>query len=118
MIYEQRIKEYPLFSVLPQSEIRHLASSLQFCEIKRSALLIKEGEEGDRYYILIEGEVEILKAMGTGDERRLAIRGSGSFLGEMSLLSPDNKHTASVRALSPLKLLEMTRDDLEKLLAN
>ncbi len=114
---EQRISQFPLFSVLPQSEIRHLASSLHVCEFGKDTLLFKEGEEGKHYYILIDGEVEIIKALGTADERLLAVRGSGSFLGEMSLLSPDNRHTASVRARTALHLLEMTRDDLEKLLA-
>jgi len=114
---EERIKQFPLFSVLPQSEIRHLASSLQVCEFGKDTMLFKEGEEGDHYYILIDGEVEIIKALGTTDERLLAVRESGSFLGEMSLLSPDNRHTASVRARTPLHLMEMTRDDLEKLLA-
>jgi len=114
---EERLSQFALFSVLPQSEIRHLASSLQFCEFHKDALIFSEGEQGDRYYILIDGEVEVIKALGTSDERLLGIRESGSFLGEMSLLSPDNQHTASVRARTALKLLEMTRDDLEKLLA-
>jgi sigma-B regulation protein RsbU (phosphoserine phosphatase) len=114
---EQLISEFPLFSKLPQSEIRHLASSLQAREVEQDRLLFAEGEEGDHYYILVDGEVEIIKALGTADERLLAVRPSGSFLGEMSLFSPDNRHTASVRARTSLRLLEMTRDDLEKLLA-
>jgi sigma-B regulation protein RsbU (phosphoserine phosphatase) len=114
---EERISQFPLFSELPQSEIRHLASSLQAREVEQDRLLFAEGEEGDHYFILVDGEVEIIKALGTADERLLAVRPSGSFLGEMSLFSLDNRHTASVRARTSLRLLEMTRDDLEKLLA-
>ncbi len=114
---EEYISQFPLFSVLPQSEIRHLTTSLQAREIEEDVLLFEEGEEGNHYYILLEGEVEIIKALGTTDERMLAVRQPGSFLGEMSLFSPENRHTASVKARTPLRILEMSRDDLEKLLA-
>lgn len=114
---EEPFGEFPLFSALPQSEIRHLTSSLQTRQIERDALLFMEGEEGNHYYILMDGEVEIIKAMGTADERLLGVRQAGSFLGEMSLFSPDNRHTASVKARTPVRILEMTRDDLERLLA-
>jgi sigma-B regulation protein RsbU (phosphoserine phosphatase) len=114
---EERIIQFPLFSTLPQSEIRHLTTSLKTRLVDQDVLLFEEGEEGNRFYILIDGEVEIIKALGTPDERLLGVRQAGSFLGEMSLFSPENKHTASVKAHTPLRLLEMTREDLEKLLA-
>jgi sigma-B regulation protein RsbU (phosphoserine phosphatase) len=117
MTDEERFGQFPLFSDLPQSEIRHLTTSLQTRQIERDVLLFMEGEEGNHYYILIDGEVEIIKALGTTDERLLGVRQAGSFLGEMSLFSPDNRHTASVRARTPVRILEMTRDDLERLLA-
>jgi sigma-B regulation protein RsbU (phosphoserine phosphatase) len=114
---EERISQFPLFSTLPQSEIRHLTTSLKTRLVEQDILLFEEGEEGNRFYILIDGEVEIIKALGTPDERLLGVRQAGSFLGEMSLFSPENQHTASVKAHTPLRLLEMTREDLEKLLA-
>ena len=114
---EEPFSQFPLFSALPQSEIRHLTGSLQTRQIEQEALLFLEGEEGNHYYILMDGEVEIIKAMGTADERLLGVRQAGSFLGEMSLFSPDNRHTASVKARTPIRILEMTRDDLERLLA-
>ena len=54
-MYEQRLRQFPLFSVLPQSEIRNLVNSLQVCDFERSTLVIKEGEQGENYYILMEG---------------------------------------------------------------
>jgi sigma-B regulation protein RsbU (phosphoserine phosphatase) len=57
--------------------------------------------------ILMDGEVEIIKGLGSADERLLGVRGKGSFLGEMRLFSRDGCHTASVRARTPLVMLEM-----------
>ena len=70
----------------------------------------------DQFYIVLDGQVEIIKALGTGEERTLGLRGPGSFLGEMSLLSAEQRYTASVRACTDLQLLEMTRSDFDALL--
>ncbi|NIM95025.1 MAG: SpoIIE family protein phosphatase [Anaerolineales bacterium] len=114
---EKFIQGVPLFESLPEREIEHLAESLRPREIPKNTLLLNEGETGDHYYIIVEGQAAIIKALGTADERLLAIRETGSFLGEMSLFSEDGCHTASVRAISPLRLLEMSRKDLDELLS-
>lgn len=68
------------------------------------------------YGCTIGGELEIVKALGTDDERRLRVERAGGFVGEMSLLNPDGLCTASVRARIPTRVLEMTRADLDSLL--
>ncbi len=113
---ESVISRLPLFAMLPHSEIERLAKTLRPREFPADELLFREGHTGDRFYILIKGEVEIIKALGTDAERLLAIRGSGSLVGEMSLFSEDHRHTASVRARTPLQLLELTHADFEALL--
>ncbi|MCJ7567721.1 MAG: SpoIIE family protein phosphatase [Anaerolineales bacterium] len=113
---EAAIHQVPLFTSLPAREIKRLARAVQLKDIPAGALLVQEGEKGDRYYILVDGEVEILKALGTPDERLLGVRGPGSIIGEMSLFSEDGRHTASVRAKIPLQLLELNHADLDSLL--
>jgi len=71
---------------------------------------------GDRFYILLDGQVEIIKAYGTGDERLLGVRNPGTFIGEMSLFNKLGTHSASVRARTPITLLEMTRGEFDDLL--
>ena len=65
----------------------------------------------------MEGLIEIVKALGTSDERLLGVREPGTFIGEMSLFNPEHRRTASVRARTALKLLEMTRMEFDALLA-
>ena len=113
---ESVISSLPLFATLPHSAIEQLARALRPHEAPAHTLLFFEGQTGDRFYILIEGEVEIIKALGTDAERLLAVRGSGSLVGEMSLFSEDHRHTASVRARTPLQLLELTHADFDALL--
>lgn len=110
------ISKIPLFAGLPKIELIHLAENLQPCEFQAGELLIHEGASDEHFYILLEGEVEVIKAFSTVDERLLAIRPQGTMFGEMSLFSPMGRHTASVRANSAVSALEMTRQDFDRLL--
>jgi len=114
---EQLISQVPLFASLPYAEIQHLADMLRPNEVPPDAILFREGEYGDQFYLVREGQVEIIKALGTPDERLVGVRGPGEFLGEMSLLSREGLRTASARARTSTLLLELTRADFETLLA-
>ncbi len=110
------IARIPLFAGLPRLELERLADTLQPRNFDPGALLIKEGETDEHFFILLDGQVEVIKALGTSDERQLAIRPSGTLFGEMSLFTPQGRHTASVRALTSSFALEMTRKDFDAML--
>jgi sigma-B regulation protein RsbU (phosphoserine phosphatase) len=112
----QILAQVPLFSILPESELQALALSLSTRQFNPGEILFREGERGDRFYVVRKGEVEIVKAMGSPQENISAARGPGEFIGEMSLLNRDSLRTASVRALSQVVLWEMTRRDFDTLL--
>ena len=113
---ESIIREIPLFASLPATEIHRLAESLQMVAFPADALLFREGEEGDRFYIILDGEVEIIKAMGMSEERLIGTCGRGEYTGEMSLLNPDRKRTASARTRTPVHAAVVTRADFDALL--
>ncbi|HJS29127.1 MAG TPA: SpoIIE family protein phosphatase [Anaerolineales bacterium] len=113
---EERIKLIPLFASLPESEIHFLVETLEQRHYEAGTLLVQENHPAARFFIVLDGEVEIIKAIATSDQRRLAIRKAGTFIGEMGLLSEEGLHTATVRARTPILLLEMTRDDFDALL--
>jgi sigma-B regulation protein RsbU (phosphoserine phosphatase) len=79
-------------------------------------IIFEEGRSDDCCYILLEGQVEIIKTLGATGERHLGLRESGSLLGEMSLFSQTGAHTASVRARTPVVAMEITRADIDALL--
>jgi serine phosphatase RsbU (regulator of sigma subunit) len=113
---EEILSRIPLFSSIPDEEIELLASILQTKEIPEGTLVFCEGDPGRRFFIIVEGQVDIIKAQGTEDERLLATRPAGSIVGEMSLFNTDGTHTTTVRARSPLTVLEMTHSELDALL--
>jgi len=115
-VIEDMISRVPLFTTLPRNEVEHLARVLRPVECPAGTLLFHEGTYGNQYYIVLQGEVEIIKGLATVSERLIAIRGEASFIGEMSLFSPDGLRTASVRALTDCRLLRMTRLEFDALL--
>ena len=109
-------KKVPLLSDLPRNELDYLAATLQVVNLAQGEVLFCECDPGESLYIILEGQLQILLAMGTRDERQLAVFGPGEFIGEMSLLIPGRARTASVRAVSASRLWMMTHTDFDGLL--
>lgn len=105
-----------LFASLPRDEIERLETTLPSVNFQAGKVLLHEGHSDDEFYVLLEGQVEVVKSLDSAEERILGIRGSGSLLGEMSLFSRDGAHTASVRSLTSLHLLKITHTELDALL--
>lgn len=110
------MKKGTLFGSLSASELEHLTQGLAERRLPADAILIREGEPGDRAYLIVDGELEIIKSLGEQGERLMAVLGAGEFIGEMSLLNPDQPRTASARTRGPARLLEMTPADFDRLL--
>lgn len=106
----------PLFQSLPPEEIQHLETALPSMDFPAGMVLVHEGKSDERFYILLDGKVEVIKALGQPEERLVDVCEAGSLLGEMSLFSGRNQHTASVRSITPLRLLQVTRADLTNLI--
>ena len=113
---EYDLTQIPLFSSLPPSEIEFLTEVLRPITLDPGDVLFSEGEPGDKFYIITDGQVEIVKSIGTADEQILDSRSQGDFFGEMSLLIPDGLRTASVRACSPVQMMELSCTDFDILL--
>ncbi len=102
-VKESLVAQVPLFAALPRSEIAHLAGHLRLVDYPAATLLLREGEPGDRMFILLEGEVEIIKALGSDDERVIDVRAAGDYFGEMSLLETAGKRMAGARTRTWLR---------------
>jgi serine phosphatase RsbU (regulator of sigma subunit) len=111
-----KIGQVPLFATLPPEELERLAATLREVTFPPGAVLFREGDYGDGFLIVLDGELEIIKALGTDNEFMLDARGPGEFVGEMSLLNRDGLRTASVRSRGETRGLEMRRADFDALL--
>ena len=110
------LAQVPLFKNLPPEDLQRLVDTLDTCEIETGEILFRERERGDSFFVVQEGQIEIIKAMGTPEELLVARRAPGEFVGEMSLLEPSGLRTASVRAVTQARLWRMTRQEFDALL--
>jgi serine phosphatase RsbU (regulator of sigma subunit) len=115
-VKEKLLARAPLFKGLPEDEIRKLTQTLRVLEVPPSTVLFQEGDVGDRFYIIIQGQIEVIKALGTPEERFIGLRGPGEFVGELSLINRAGLRTASVRSLGPAHLWEMSHGEFDDLL--
>ena len=113
---EKLLARAPIFKGLPDDEISKLSQTLRVLEVPPRTILFKEGEVGDRFYIIIQGQIEVVKALDTPEERLIGLRGPGEFVGELSLINRAGLRTASVRSLGPAHLWEMSHAEFDDLL--
>ncbi|HEY5731536.1 MAG TPA: SpoIIE family protein phosphatase, partial [Anaerolineales bacterium] len=106
----------PFFTTLPDAELDRLTSEMEVIKLKSGDILFREGDLGEHLYIIVSGDLEILKAPGTEDELVLNMIHEGEYIGEMSLITGAPR-TASVRAFSEeVVLLSMSRKQFNELL--
>lgn len=110
------LSKIPVFSELPEEEQVHLQGMLMVKTLQPGEILFREGEVGEHFYILTDGELEILLGAGTHEELVLNTLGPGEYLGEMSLIIPGGERTATARARDKATLLAMSRDEFNALL--
>ncbi|MEN6439818.1 MAG: BTAD domain-containing putative transcriptional regulator [Syntrophobacter sp.] len=111
------IAKVPLFASLGRKEINFLAEIARNVEYPGDMVLFREGEIGDRLYIIVDGQLDIVKDFGKPEERLLRVCGPGEHVGEMCFLNPKGSRSATVRTRTTVRVLEIIKDDFEALLS-
>jgi rhodanese-related sulfurtransferase len=102
------------FAELPAAHIDELFRRFERVRVQRGETLIREGDEGDFYYVVESGRFQVERMVG-GAKVVLAELKSGDAFGEEALVS-EAKRNASVHALSDGALLRLARKDFNELL--
>ncbi len=109
------LKNIYLFKELTNKELEKVLKIAKIEKHPANQTIFKEGDKGDKLYIIIEGKVRITKKIEGIGEEALAILGKGSFFGEMSLID-DFPRSADAIANEPVELLTISREDFDNLL--
>ena len=80
-------------------------------------VIFREGDRGDRLYVVLHGEVEVFRQVPGQGEVTLAKLGAGECFGEIALIS-DTPRTATVRSASAVNLLAVDRDAFQALFSS
>jgi MFS family permease len=99
------LRSAPFFAPLPTPMLERLARNLIPIHVPDGAIVIREGDAGDRFYAIVEGAVDVLEG-----GRRVKTLGPGGSFGEIALIR-DVPRTATVVATTESKLLALDRDE-------
>lgn len=111
IVTHSTLKTIPLFQNLEEA-IGNLNAKLKEVQYQEGEIIFSEGETGDGMYIILVGNVEIIKkgkVIGTLKQN--------DFFGEMAILS-DVPRNATVKAKTQVVLLKMTRESFLELMEN
>jgi CRP-like cAMP-binding protein len=96
------LKSVPLFSHCNKKQLASIAQLADLVDLPSGADLIREGETGHEFLILVEGNGEVRRK-----GRKIDTIGPGDFIGEMALLTGAPRN-ATVRTTTPSTLLAVT----------
>ena len=109
-----RLREIGLFGALSDEVLRHLASTLKQFTLVPGDTIFREGEPAHEMFVLLDGEVEVVKKSRQGRDYRIALLGPTDCFGEMSVIDMQPR-SASVRALAPSRILRISSEDMDAL---
>lgn len=95
----------PIFAPLPGTTLEHLTARLIPLQIEPGTVIVAEGDAGDRFYLVAEGELEV-----TAGGEHLSALEAGDYFGEIALLR-DLPRTATVIARTPVVVYALERED-------
>jgi CRP/FNR family transcriptional regulator, cyclic AMP receptor protein len=102
------------FGGLSDSSLELVRDLLVEQKITAGEVLFREGETGSELFIVLNGEIEVLKGGKSGRDTRVALLGPNDMVGEMAMLDLKPR-SATVRALSPTTLGVLTCQSLDAL---
>jgi CRP-like cAMP-binding protein len=99
------LRRIEIFAELPEPVLERLAASATSVSVAAGGVVVSRGEVGNHFYAIGAGKAVV--ELDDGTTREL---GPGDFFGEIALLR-DVPRTATVRALEPLHLFAVERDE-------
>ncbi|MFH0797210.1 MAG: cyclic nucleotide-binding domain-containing protein [Candidatus Omnitrophota bacterium] len=113
----QFMSDIPLFQEFSMVQISSLSSKFRVEKHPNDALIIKEGEMADKFYLVKEGILEVIRRRPDGSTEKVSELSAGEYFGEIALVF-DVPRTATVKSKTAVTLLTLTRENFSSLLGN
>src|SRR2546423_7731686 len=105
-----------MLQLLPAEEARRLVSVSHRRRYVAGEVLFHEDDAADSMHVIQRGRVAVLVHNTLGQQLTYLVMGAGELLGELSLLMPGGRRSATAQALEPTETLVVGRRDFERLL--
>lgn len=111
---DELLQGLPIFYGLSHDDIEYLQTHFKRKVFRAGKKIIRQGEKGDLFYLIVSGECAVLKRRGWRQVQVARLQ-RGDFFGEKALLE-STRRTATLKALTPVALYTLQKDDFLQIL--
>ena len=105
----RKMRHIMAFKAMPPANIKPLLEKMESLNVKKGDVIVKQGEPGDYYYVLTEGQAKVTRTI------ELAKIDAGTSFGEESLIA-DSKRNASITMETDGNIMRLSKADFDALL--
>jgi len=111
------LKGSRLATELSPDQLVTLSDHVAFRDLRAGEVLVPEGTSDNHLYVIVSGNLAVVRSAGTAEPVTLFTQGPGDFVGELSFIDA-TPHYASLVAAGPTRVFGLEREKLEGLLAS
>ena len=114
---QELLRTVPIFSELTDGDIASLGRLTARRRFPKDTVVFFENEEGDSFFMILEGRIKVTILGDDGREVILSMLGAGDFFGEMALLDNEPRSATAI-AVEETELLSLHRTDFQTVLTD
>lgn len=114
----EALRAAPLLSGLTEAERTEVAGLAELKALEAQLPLFREGDAGDALVLVLSGSVQVVKKDPMGKHQVLSVVSAPAVLGEMAVLEPSGKRSASAIAVGPVTVAVLAGPALRQRLAS
>ena len=108
------LKKIEIFADLSVNELAAVASVTEEAAFDEMEMVFREGETGDTLFLVLEGEVAVIKDCNADREIELDTIGPGDYFGDMALFG-DDRRSATIRVKKDARFLTLNKQELQEI---
>jgi len=101
-----------IFDRLNEEELTKILAVTEKVTFPAGDIIFRQETDPDSIYIILEGEVSLVKINDIGDDTELTVQGKGSFIGEISVLDERGREITAI-AVSEVTVLRISKEKLD-----
>lgn len=110
-----RLQQLSFFDSISEEALSAIAGLFVAEQVERDQCVLRQGEDGSKFYIIESGRVEISRLQEDGGRMILAVLGEGDHFGEIALMR-ETARNADATSVTPCTFITITREKFHALL--
>jgi len=110
------LRVLPLFASLSDEKLEDMRAGLKVLKLGPGEVVVKEGDAANKLFILVSGEVQVVKNYLEPGAQTVDVLRPGSFFGEMALVGEKSVRSATVVTSEESHFVTLDRDSFKKIL--